>query len=1531
MNLQGIKNRIRKVLAYTITAVIFLFVSAFLVLQIPPVQNLLVKSYLGSFSEVTGFKSEIKTFRMLWFDRLELDDVSIYDPDNNKMIGVKKLLINFKLSHLFKHTDINIDGVFVDGAEVFLTDVNASDTSRYLNINVWIDRIAQQFSSDTTSSGRAPALKIGEAYVNQSVFKYADQDEDSIRNGFDYYHFTLHVDEGQLERFVVLGDTTEFDLNTLIIEDEKTKFKVDQLSTFFRICKTSMEYRGLDLHAGKSLIRDTVIFSYQGFDDFKNFNEKVNIHGNLTKSVVDPYDLALFAPGVEQLKQLIKVSGIADGRVNKFKVKDMDIAMGNTRLQGAVDMDGLPDLNETFININLKNSNVLFTDLSFILNDEVLEQLKPLGRLSLNGQFLGYPTDFVANGKFNSKLGQITSDMNFKVDEGKFDHSIYSGQLALYDFQLGTYLNDTVTFQNINMNGRMKGSGLSKATADFTLDGSINSIGVLGYNYANINTNGRFSSEFFSGMLNINDPNLKLKAQGSIDLRENKNIVKVQAVLDTAILHNLKLVKDKISLHAGMDINISGFQIDSLVGTANFTDFLIRYDEEELGLKNIHLRSEKSGKERSINLETTLVDAQVKGNFLFSDLAVDVRTLIKEVLLNVKNDKEATKVYYESKSRQTNDYETVFNVKLKDISGITNLIDVELQLSPNVAVDGKFTSGKTTILQIFSTIDSLQYNGSQFVHNDVELTASKISDSTSVLAMFYVNSEKQFYGPNVQTENLLMEGIWNKSHIDFSLDADQQSRNNSMRLKGGIDFLPDSTLIQLHPSAIKVLASHWSFDPNNLIVLSNDEWFFKNVTLKEAGQSVGLSGYLSKDPKKNILLEVDNLNLAILDVITGLKFTGTLDARTELSNYANAPALQNDIFIDSLTINKFLIGDITGKNLWVAQEKRFDINFFIDRLKNRIVNLNGYYNPSDEISPLNVTAKLEKADVNIIEPFLDEIFSRWGGTATGSYQIRGKLNEPEIEGEAEVVNGQMMVNYLKTQYRFHGKVAIKKNSIHFKQFELIDGFKNKGTVEGAIVHRNYTDFKITLDANFRNLQVLNTSAKDNELFYGQAYATGTVNFSGPFSNLKISGQAKSQKNTRIYIPINTSSSVNKKEFINFVNLSDTVFLKKFKKSINNKIRLSNLSFDMNLDITPDAYCEIILDIKAGDIIRGRGNGELQLQLDTKGDFNMFGFFEFTQGWYNFTLYDIINKEFEIQAGSRISWFGDPYAGNLNINASYNQMAMFGPVVQNTELSTAPQLRRKYPALVLLKLDGPMLSPAINFDILAKDLPKNIMVDVPQSTQQTPVNLDFDFKAFRSKLDEQELKRQVFSLIVLKRFSPPDQFNTQGSLANSVSELFSNQLSNWMTQVDENLEIDVDLGSFDQEAFNTFQLRLSYTFLNGRLRITRDGTFNNNSPNNSNNNNSSSVSNIAGDWTVDYLLTADGKFKVKMYNRTNVNPILNTIGTQNTFTTGVSVLYTQSFNEIKDLLRSARSKRRKEQEKAAALNKEATKEENDGTD
>ncbi|HYG03947.1 MAG TPA: translocation/assembly module TamB domain-containing protein [Chryseosolibacter sp.] len=1477
-------------------------ISAFLALQIPAVQEYFIKRYLSQFSSIVGFNTTIESFQLLWFDRLELTGVRIFDPENNKMIAAESIRVNFELSQLVEERDINIDGIHIDEAAVLVTKINETDTSRNLNINVFVDRINERFGG--SGSGKPPIVNIGEAFLENSAFAYINQDADSIKKGFNYNQFLVRIDEAQLHNFLILGDTTQFNVNTLVAHDEQTKFPIKHLSTFFRLSQQSMEFSGLDLQAGESTISDSILFTFNRQRELDDFIEKVNINATFRNTFIQPADLALFVHDAAILKKPITLSGKMKGRINNFRFRDMEVTMGNTLLTGSIDMEGLPDIDETFIVLRLKNSNLDFNDLSFALTNDIIKRLTPMGHVMLHGEFVGYTTDFVANGDFSGDLGRISSDINFKVNEKDFDRSQYSGKLTLHDFKLGAYLGDTVNFQKVNLSGNVKGSGLTAGTADFVLNGRVNAIGIRNYAYRNITTNARFSSQLFNGYVKINDPNLQLEATGTVNLRQNQQAIKIKATLDTAKLENLGLTKDHLVLHSKLDIDTKGLHIDSLTGVADLTDFYVEYKDNALSLKNIHLLSSRSTETRNIAVTTNLVSAEMNGNYLLSDISKDIQTLVREIALNIRNNEEEIRSYYQQKTYRPKSYYSDFRITLHDVSPISALFNEQLNVSKESVLEGKFTSGYTSILQAYTMIDSAKYNNTLFLNTSVELTTSKIADSTSVLAMAFVHSDRQTFSPKFSTENLVGEAIWNKNHIDFQLDGDQQGQPNYVRLDGAIDFRRDSTQIKILPSTLKVLEKIWDFDPENVITITRDDIRVSHLAMRNDNQLILASGTLSHDPAKRLSIQLKDIDLSQINAVIENELSGTVNAIVDISNYFVSPYIQNTLRVDSLTFDNFLIGNITGQNLWDTVQNRFDINLLVERNKAKIVDVEGFYNPSDKVSPLDLGARLQDANLKIIAPFLEEVFDDVGGTATGDFRITGQLAEPQIRGKGHVPDGLITVGYLKTTYNFVGNVGLTPNSIYFEDIVLTDLFSNKGALEGTITHRNFYKMALNISATFNEMQLLNTTARDNSLFYGQGYATGDVSIFGPIANLKITVNARTDRNTRISIPIGTTSEVEKKEFIKFVSFTDSTFQKSLEEQVNNTVDLTGITMDFNLAVTPEAYCEIIFDIKAGDIIRGRGFGDLQFQLDTKGDFNMFGPFEFTEGYYNFTLYDIINKDFEIKKGSRINWYGDAYQGILDISATYDQLASFHPILTDQTLIDQPQLRRKYPVQVLLDLDGPMLSPQIDFDVVANDLPQSIVVE-----NGPPVRLDFEFQAFKNRIDEQELKRQVFSLIVLRRFSPPESFNTSGSLANSVSELLSNQLSNWISQVDENLEIDIDMSSFDQEAFNTFQLRLSYTFLNGRLRVTRDGTFYGNTnqpgtlPQQQN-----SISTIAGDWTVDYLLTGDGKLRVKMFNRTNINPVLNSIN-QNQVTTGVSLTHVQSFNQLKDLWISARKRKK----------------------
>ena len=166
-----------------------------------------------------------------------------------------------------------------------LAMLQESDTSRDLNINILISRVNEKYAG-SGGGGKSPQINIGEAVLNQSQFTYYNQYRDSIRTGFNYNQFSVAIDEAELESFVVLGDTTEFNVRTMIANDIATGFSIKQLSTFFRLSQGGMEFMGLDLRAGESIIKDTIVFTFKRQLDLNDFISKVKVDANLSNTII---------------------------------------------------------------------------------------------------------------------------------------------------------------------------------------------------------------------------------------------------------------------------------------------------------------------------------------------------------------------------------------------------------------------------------------------------------------------------------------------------------------------------------------------------------------------------------------------------------------------------------------------------------------------------------------------------------------------------------------------------------------------------------------------------------------------------------------------------------------------------------------------------------------------------------------------------------------------------------------------------------------------------------------------------------------------------------------------------------------------------------------------------------------------------------------------------------------------------------------------------------------------------------------------
>jgi hypothetical protein len=253
----------------------------------------------------------------------------------------------------------------------------------------------------------------------------------------------------------------------------------------------------------------------------------------------------------------------------------------------------------------------------------------------------------------------------------------------------------------------------------------------------------------------------------------------------------------------------------------------------------------------------------------------------------------------------------------------------------------------------------------------------------------------------------------------------------------------------------------------------------------------------------------------------------------------------------------------------------------------------------------------------------------------------------------------------------------------------------------------------------------------------------------------------------------------------------------------------------------------------------------------------------------------------VRPGGTITWNGDPYAGILNISATYTQRVSLAQVMQATSDSTALADGRRYPVTVVMGLTGNLLTPEIKLDLEFNEVPSQL------ETLLQPFVANI-------RNDEQELNRQVFSLLVFKRLSPVGEFalgNAGGDALSSLSEFITNQFSDWISQVDTNLEVDIGLSGTDANGAPELQTRIGYRFLEGRLRVSRESSLGNTQA--ANNTSAAAV----GDWRAEYYLRPDGKLRLKLqYVTSSINQY-----ELNTFTTSsASLVHTEQFDSFREL-------------------------------
>ncbi|WP_448518807.1 translocation/assembly module TamB domain-containing protein [Rhodoflexus sp.] len=1502
------KSLLRRAIGAAVNAfftVVSLILLLLLGLQFPSVQTRLGSIATRYLSDMTGFEMRIERIAIRWLDNAILRGVTVKDRAGEVMIAASELGVDYDLMALLKGKDIVLNRARLDN---LVFNLIADGEGGELNINELIRAFGSSTPDTTPSTSK---FIIERAILNNCTFGYNRPQRDSIKGKgeFDYYHFTLDRIRGEVHNFVSVQDSILLQVKNLSGHEVASDWPIHQLNTSFLYCDTGIFFDDLDMRIGKSYLRRRISLIYDTPDAMDDFNNRVRIQAQLDSVTLHTDDIAHFAPSLANWEASANISGIIDGRVSRLNVRNMRLYFGqSTNINGNLSFDGLPEIDQTLVQLQFRPSQLATGDLKAFLSEENFAAVQKFGNVRFNGQFIGYLNDFVARGQFETALGTIRPDINLKLDQ-----KTYRGQIATENFRLGT-IAEVSLLGLLDADVSINGKGFSVDEMETEVKGRIGRLGLRGYNYKNIQTDIFLKKGIAQGYLKVSDPNFMFDGSGTVNLKDS--VIRLNATLDRADLEKLNFTDKSTITRAGIDCNFRGLTLDNLTGDIRLDSFYFAYDKKDILFDTLIFHSELNGQMRTFYVRSDLIDLESVGNFRPSVTIDDLTRLIDEYMLYIRNDYEEIETYYSRKLTQKlkarkplveRPYTVDYLIRVKNLSPFIQIFVPEAYVARNTELKGQFRSGETKDFDVWLSTDTLRY-GNFFVkqvaaaYETVKVSnANQVSAKLNVQAA-HLNQTDERNSVDTILQNLRIEGEWMRNKISYQLSAAAAKSDDHGTIRGDFRFLPDKRyMAAFHPSFAMLSNRKWENIDTATVTIQKREIAVKDFYFSDGQRFISIKGGISENPETTLEVEFKRIGIELLSNFVGKKIEGEADGKIFLKDFYQQIQANGFVFANNVKMEGFLLGEIRNFVKWNQEAQSLAIESRMLRDSREVLLLNGTYKQSDNALDLNID--LKQTEINVLESFLSEIASNMGGRAEGKLRVYGQADAPQISGELFITGGRFKVNYLNTTYFFDDRILFEEDRIAVRRLRLRDDEQNVAFIDGGVYHYGFTNFIIDIVGDFRRFKVLDTPQAEDALYYGTAIGTGKMEIFGPPDNLKITVNATSERGTRIFMPLDGYASAEEKNFIRFVSLKpDTVVQDTVLAELQAQrtLDLSKLVIVMNLEITPDAQMEIILDRKAGDIIRGNARGKLKMDLDTKGDFTMFGNVEIVRGSYTFTFQNLFNKSFDIMQGSSITWNGDPFKGRMNITASYDQKVSLAPILSGAQLDSAtlnrPELKRRYPVRVNLFLTGELLKPAIGYNIEFFDYPRTIVAG------GIPISLETYIAAFNARLesDEQELQKQVFSLLMLRKLLPENAFEGIGqSAGSSLSELITNQLSAWMSQMDENLEVDIDLNGFDTNALNTMQLRLSYSFLNGRMRITRDGSF-------TNVQNQADISSIAGDWTVEYLLTNDGRLRMKMYRR-NISNTFNAALLGANATTGASMMYTRSFNNVSELFGKKRRK------------------------
>jgi len=1482
-------------LVYLFTGIIVLLITIILLVRNPLTQTILARIATTYLSGKLNTEIKIEKLAITGFNSISLTNLLVKDLNNDTLAYAEHLSASY--AGRFSNIDIKqLNSIDVKNADIRIKKFKGSNTT---NLQFLLDFFSKSKKAQIPAEQsmviekQDVIIQLDEISITNSSFIFIDPNKEKIEVGVDFSNIAIQELNLNARDLLFEKDTFSIHVNQVSLY-EKSGFNVDSLTCDFKLSPVLLEARNLLARTSLNKLDLDFSFNYESMHNFKDFIHKVKINTSIRPSIVNLTEVGYFAPVMFNMDNRLRISGKLQGTVSNFKARNLKVGIGKTtQFRGDIQMNGLPDITETFTHLTVTDfistvedagSFRLPTDKIYI---DLPEMLTKFGLVRIKGKFTGFYNDFVSYANFRTGIGEFDTDILLRVNRN--NDIEYNGHLEANDFHAGRFFNIEKNLKQLDLTANISGSGIAFENMHIMMDGVIDSLEFFDNIYNEVKISGGIENKKFVGEMNVRDENIYLDFNGSLDYGQSVPAYNFTAIVRDAYLDRINLVDRHPSsrLSTTLNINFMGDNIDNTQGIIILDSTVYEENDKQYTMDDFTLSITRDLTTYAfIRLYSDILDATIEGQYTLRHLPASLKNLFNNYVDTLIVDSSYL-------NREFRNQDFIFSVNLKNTQPLSDLFIPELQIAEGTRFSGGYNA-QIGNLFFDGSCPEIYYNGMVFNnwYSDFYIQNNSLQFITGAESVFYsdtLKSDSLFAHLKARNDTIIYQIKWKDfSEVPFS----SANLSGNFILLGGNKYQ-----FNFDQADIKFSDTLWKVNTANNLWIDSSMITFENMGVKSINQNINFHGVISPNPSDTLLLSFSNFDLSNFDLLLqtiDIDMDGLMNGHIKMIDYYHSPFYLSNLQVDDFYFNKEKLGEADIKTIWDSGQKAFDISGSIIYTgnigKDTTLFVQGKYFPEKENDNFDIAIDLNKYKLATLEPFTKSFSSDLNGMASGAIYIKGSKNKPELRGEINLMRTAMLIDYMHVKYYFADKIKFGNNRIYFDNIVINDSLNNQAIASGSIYHDHLTDFSLDLNISTNQLATMNTMRSQNDIFYGRIIGSGDFRIHGPFQDLTMDISARSEKGTSIKIPVSYGTEVGSNDYIIFAGSEDENQDVKEDYHVDQE----GITLNLNLDVTNDADIQMFMPYNMGNI-RARGKGDLKMDINPAGNFNMEGEYVINRGSFFFTLGNIINRNFDISRGSRVSWTGDPYNAQISLKAIYKVKTTLGDYGPPEDSAT------RVPVDCIIHLSNNLLNPVISFSVEFPDLKDDIKQTIYSRLDTT---------------DQAEMSRQMISLLVLNNFYQPSGYS--GSVGFNTFDLVTNQLSNWLSQISNDFDIGVKYRPGDEISSQEVEVALSTQLFDERVLI--DG----NVGMQGNESTSQNTTNIVGEVTVEVKITQDGRFRAKAFNRSNNNYLYRNYAP---YTQGVGVFYTQEFNKIGELFRGKKKKnadKKKENKKQPATNDDTVK-------